>query len=207
MKHTKKRKFTTLIIGVAILALLCGVLLIVRQKASAYEDAESAESSKTVFDITADQIQKISYTTSSGTELQFARDKKKKWTDATGKVTALDQTKVGTLASSFTGVKLTKKISNVKDLSEYGLDKPVYTCSFTDQKGKTTKFYLGSTNDAASVIYLYIDGNTSTVYAVSTGITSEIESKTSMSDYLPDSTASANSASANSTSKASSTKS
>ncbi len=202
MKSAKK-KLTVLGICAVVLVLLCAVLVIVRRKASDYEDAQSAESSQTVFDITADKINAISYTTSDGTELKFTRNKDKKWTDESG--TALDQTKVGTLASSFTGVKLTSKISDVKDLSEYGLDKPTYTCSFTDSDGKTTKFYIGSTNDSANVVYLYIDGDTSTVYAVSTGITSEISSKTSYDDYKPDSTASSNSASSNSVAEASST--
>lgn len=203
MKKTKKNRLTVLIICAAVLALLCGVLAIVRQKASDYEDAQSAENSKSVFDITADKMTAVSYTTSDGTELKFTRNKDKKWTDESGNV--LDQTKVGALASSFTGVKLTSKISDVKDLSEYGLDKPAYTCTFTDSDKKTTKFYIGSTNDSANVVYLYIDGDTSTVYAVSTGITSEISSKTSYDDYKPDSTASANSASTDSVSEASST--
>lgn len=189
MKKTQKKKLTTLGICAAALAALCIVFVVVKQRADAYEEKESEDSTETVFDITADQIDEITYTTADGTELQFTKDDDGNWTDKSDG-TVLDQTKVGTLASSFTGVSLTQKITDVSDLSEYGLDSPVYTCSFTDSDGTTTKFYLGNTNDTASVIYLYIDGDPSTVYAVSTGITSQIESKTSMDDYLPDSTAS-----------------
>lgn len=204
MKKANKRKITTLIVSAAVLILLCVVLIVVRNRASAYEEAESAKSNQTVFDITADQMTEITYTVSGGTELDFKKNDDKKWTDASDG-TVLDQTKVGTLASSFTGVKLTETISDVEDLSEYGLDQPSYTCSFTDKDGKTTKFYLGNTNDSANVIYLYIDGDTSTVYAVSTGITSEMANYSSMDDYLPDSSASANSVSeASSTQEASS---
>lgn len=194
----KKRRITVLGICAAVLVLLCVVLAVVKKQASDYEEKESEESSQTVFDITADQIDDITYTASGGSELHFKRNDDGKWTDESG--TLLDQTKVGTLASSFTGVKLTKKMTDVSDLSEYGLDQPSYTCSFTDKDGKTTTFYLGNTNDSASVIYLSIDGDADTVYAVSTGITSEISSMTSMDDYQADSAA----AEADSTAEASS---
>lgn len=185
MKKNKK-KLGILIGLVAALLVLVGVLQIVKSKANDYEDAQST-ATKTVFDVKADKIKAVSFQPNGGTKLSFTKNSKK-WVSDQEPNTTVDQTKVGELASGFTGVTLTKTIKNVTDLSQYGLDKPTYTCSFTTTDGKTTNFVIGSTNDTASVTYLMKSDDKSTVYAVSTSITSELTGKTKVSDFAPDST-------------------
>lgn len=191
MKKSKKR--LGILIGLAAaLLILVGVLQIVKSKANAYEDSQST-ATKTVFDVTVNKIKAVSFQPSGGTKLSFTKNSKKKWASDQEPNTTVDQTKVGELASGFTGVTLTKTIKNVTDLSQYGLDKPTYTCSFTTTDGKTTNFVIGSTNETASVAYLMKSDDKTTVYAVSTSITSELTGKTKVSDFAPDSTASSTS--------------
>lgn len=197
MKKNKK-KMGILIGLVAALLVLVGALQIVKSKANAYEDAQST-AEKTVFDVTVSKIKSVSFQPSGSTKLSFTKNKKKKWVSDQEPDTTLDQTKVGELASGFTGVTLTKKIRNVTDLSQYGLDKPTYTCSFTTTDGKTTIFVIGSTNETAGVAYLMKSDDRTTVYAVSTSITSELTGKTKVSDFAPDSTASSTKETASST--------
>lgn len=186
MKKNKK-KLGILIGLAAALLVLVGVWQIVKSRASAYEDSQST-AAKTVFDVTVSKIKAVSFQPSGGTKLSFTRNGKKKWVSDQEPDTTVDQTKVGELASGFTGVTLTKTIKNVTDLSQYGLDKPTYTCSFTTTDGKTTDFVIGSTNDTAGVAYLLKSDDKTTVYAVSTSITSELTGKTKVSDFAPDST-------------------
>ena len=212
----KKNKLTSLIIACAVLVAVLVVFLVVQNRAKAYNDAQSAASTDaTLFDgLTVDKIKSISYTVSGSEELTCTRvdeadaSSSSSTSEAASEATSdststdattwvcdqypaetLDSTKVGALASSITGVTVTQQIDSVTDLSQYGLDEPSITGSYTDTDGKTTSFTIGNTNTAASVVYLYLGDDTSTVYAVSTSISDYLTK--GISDYLPDSSSTA----------------
>lgn len=206
----KKSRLTSLILALAVLVLALAVFLIVQKRATAYNDAQSAASEKdTLFDVSVDQIEKVSYTSSGSEELSFTRNTESTeeisgdvasdsssaasettvWTCDQHPDAVLDSTKVGALASSLTGVSITQEMDGVTDLGQYGLDKPAVTGSFTTRDGKTTAFAIGSTNSAASVVYVYLNDDKATVYAVSTGLTSYMNQ--TIDKYLPDSSAAA----------------
>lgn len=206
----KKRKMTSLIIACAVLIVALCALVLVKKKANDYNDAQSAASTKeTLFgELTVDQIESISYTASGAEELTFTRSEGTSstveaasdsnasdaadttaWTCDQHPETTLDSTKVGALASSLTGVSITQEMDGVTDLSQYGLDAPAVTGSFTTTDGKTTSFTIGSTNSAASVVYVCLNDDDSTVYAVSTSLITNLTK--GLADYEPDSSTTA----------------
>ncbi len=196
--NKKRHRMTVLLVSAALLIVLLTVLIAVRKKAEAYMAAESDSGSEVLFDISANDIAKISYTPDGGSEVAFTRNDTDsvdsagaavtEWTSDSSPDFTVDQDKVDTLAASITGITVTQVISDVTDLGQYGLDKPLYTGAYTLKDGTSVTFTIGSTNETASVTYVLKDGDTSTVYAVSTGLTSEM-TKT-LNDYAPDSTAS-----------------
>lgn len=185
MSKTNKKRLFGLVGGLAALLVLVAVFLVINHKAQTYQDDQAAKDKEMIFTLTADQIDKVSYQAADGSPLAFTRTEKGDWTADQKPDTKLDQSKVGALVSGFTGVTLKQTIKDVKDRSVYGLDQPRYTCSFTDKDGKTTKFYIGSTNDAANVSYLYLDQDPGTVYAAASSIEQELQGKTDLSAFLP----------------------
>lgn len=104
----------------------------------------------------------------SGTTTEMA------WVDPSDPDRDLDETTCGTLASSLTGVSITQTLTDVDNLSEYGLDNPSYVVEITFTDGSTKKITIGDTNSVSGTVYCYLDDDTATVYAVSTSITTNL---------------------------------
>ena len=210
---------TGLIIGAAVLVVLVVVLLVVQKQAKKYEDAQDAKDSlitQTSDEISkisytasgaatvniSRQAKEVEVTTSdtssadesgivtSASDTSSTTTKTEDiWVDDDDASVNLDTSKCNTLASSLTGVSITQTLKDVTDLSEYGLDSPSYTVNLTFKDGSTQTITIGSTNDAASAVYCYLGDDTSTVYAVSTSLT------TDLGDTISDLTASSTSSS------------
>ena len=86
---------------------------------------------------------------------------------ATLKDDAIDQVAVSALASSLTGVRLYRTITDVTDLKQYGLDKPRYQVEITDTSGAVTRITVGAYNETAGKLYCLLGDDRETVYAVS----------------------------------------
>ena len=80
---------------------------------------------------------------------------------------AIDQVAVSALASSLTGVRLYRTITDVTDLKQYGLDKPRYQVEITDTSGAVTRITVGAYNETAGKLYCLLGDDRETVYAVS----------------------------------------
>jgi len=86
---------------------------------------------------------------------------------ATLKDDAIDQVAVSALASSLTGVRLYRTITDVTDLKQYGLDKPRYQVEITDTSGAVTRITVGAYNETVGKLYCLLGDDRETVYAVS----------------------------------------
>ena len=86
---------------------------------------------------------------------------------ATLKDDAIDQVAVSALASSLTGVRLYRTITDVTDLKQYGLDRPQYQVEITDTSGNVTRITVGAYNETAGKLYCLLGDDRETVYAVS----------------------------------------
>ena len=185
-RRNRKRKAVTLLIGVMVLAALSGVLFAVRRMA-ARQEAKETEGRALVIEETADQIMAIRCTPSGGREVAFER-REGLWVSTSDPEIKPDQTKVGILASSVTGVAVTQTIADAENLAQYGLETPRAVVVVATADGKVTELAIGDTNEATMDVYCYKNGDTSTVYAVSAGITGSLDH--TIDDYLEESAAS-----------------
>ena len=86
---------------------------------------------------------------------------------ATLKDDAIYQVAVSALASSLTGVRLYRTITDVTDLKQYGLDEPRYQVEITDTSGAVTRITVGAYNETVGKLYCLLGDDRETVYAVS----------------------------------------
>ncbi len=174
-----------LLIGVGVIALLIGLYFFVSKKSTEYESSQS-KSYDSLISLTADQISKISWTVTGGDTLSFTRTDGT-WTDDADSSVSLDQDKVNTVASGVTGISIDQTMTDVTDLSKYGLDAPTFTLTVTDTSGNETAVTLGAQNTTASSVYAYKGTDTSTVYSCASTITSTL--KKTISDLTATSSA------------------
>ena len=166
-----KKKMIILLVCVGLLAALVAVYFGVKAKAAQYE-ADQSVTYDNLLTLTADDIKTIAYTNSDNSaDLSFTRTDGT-WALDSDSSFALDQDAVSTLASGVTGVSVYQTLTGVTDLSQYGLDSPVVQATITDTDGNTTTISIGSSNDATSKTYVYLNGDTSTVYVTATSISS-----------------------------------
>ena len=173
MSGKKRNRRARLLAGAAVLLVLVAVLVVAQKKSADYEASESSGSG-TLMDLTADRIKSIAYTKTGSDEVAFTRSEGQ-WSADGDAAFPVDQTKANTLASTMTGVSVTKKMENVRDPAQYGLDKPSYTVQLTDTDGKKTMIAVGSVNDTTNDVYVYLNDDSSTVYAVSTGLLTDLD--------------------------------
>ena len=170
MKKSTK-KLIVLLVCVGALAVLIGVYFGVKAKAQQYE-ADQSVSYDSLISLTADDISQISYTNSDNSaDLSFTRTDGT-WALDSDAAFSLSQDAVNTLASGVTGVSVYQVLTNVTDLAQYGLDSPVITAKVVDKDDKTTTICIGSSNDATSKTYVYLNDDPTTVYVTATSISS-----------------------------------
>lgn len=75
----------------------------------------------------------------------------------------------------------TRKIEDVSDLSEYGLDAPGQTVILTDADGNATTICWGSNNATTGDDYVYCTNDDKVVYTVASSVLSSLSS--SVEDY------------------------
>lgn len=173
-----KKKGLSLIIAVVCLIALCvGYVCLTRYNAK----QESAESEDTisVVDLKAENIQKISYLF-DGEPVTFTKDGDD-WKLDSDTAFAVDKDKVNSLISTIVSMTATRKIENVSDLKEYGLDAPGQTVTLTDQDGKEITLCWGSNNATTSDDYVYNAADSKTVYTVASSVQSTLSK--SADDY------------------------
>ena len=180
-----KKKKTTLIAAAAVLVILLGVLAVVKRDSASRESAENRK--ETLLDLTAADISAVSYSAKDSEEVSFAR-RDGTWYCVTDETVNPDQTQVGILAASLTGSGLTQVLEKVEDPGLYGLADPSYEVDLTDTDGKTYHISVGNVNEMTGDVYVNLDGDEKTVYAVSPGLIANLDK--TLPDYLPEETAS-----------------
>ena len=173
-----KKKGLPLIIAVVCLIVLCvGYVCLIKHNDK--QEKAGSEESIAVIDLKADDIQKISYRY-DGKTITFIKDGED-WKLDSDASFAVDSDKVDSLISSIVSTTATRKIENVSDLKEYGLDTPGQTVILTDQDGKETTLCWGSNNATTSDDYVYNTADSKIVYTVASSVQSTFDK--SADDY------------------------
>lgn len=173
-----KKKGLPLVIALVCLLVLCvGYVCLVRYN-DKQKKAESADAIS-VLNLKADDVGKIAYEI-DGEKVSFTKDGDG-WTLDSDATFEVDADKVDSLISSITSMTATRKMEDVSDLSEYGLDAPGQMVTLTDADGNETTICWGSNNATTGDDYVYCTEDDKVVYTVVSSVQSSLGS--SVEDY------------------------
>lgn len=160
-----KKQKTQLIVVLVILLICVGGYFGLRHYNSVIE-AQEAEAEYTILTVAEDDITQVVSSNENG-ELNITKVDGT-WTFTDDDTQSVDQDTVSTMLSNVLEVTSDQAISDVTDMSVYGLDEPVVTITLVTTDGShTLKF--GDFNETNSLYYMQFDDET-TVYTVSSSI-------------------------------------
>lgn len=160
-----KKQKTQLIVVLVILLICVGGYFGLRHYNSVIE-AQEAEAEYTILTVAEDDITQVVSSNENG-ELNITKVDGT-WTFTDDDTQNVDQDTVSTMLSNVLEVTSDQAISDVTDMSVYGLDEPVVTITLVTTDGShTLKF--GDFNETNSLYYMQFDDET-TVYTVSSSI-------------------------------------
>ena len=125
---------------------------------------------------TADEISSLQYTRSE-VDYHFIHAGGEEWQLADNAAFPLDADAVQTMADKLVSMKGVRKLTDGIVLSDYGLDTPAFTVTVNWSDGSSTCYAMGNATPFDDGYYLNLDGDGSTIYVISTSLTS-IFSKT-----------------------------
>lgn len=102
------------------------------------------------------------------------------WVNADDAAFPVNQDAVQALADDLSGLEANRKIEDVQNVSDYGLDAPVFTVTGEWSDGSTTEYAMGDETPFGDGYYLKLSGSNTTVYTVADSL------KTMFSDTLVD---------------------
>lgn len=166
------KKVRNLVIALAVLIVLGVVYFLAKQ--GLFEEKEEAEEAVSVTDMSADDIQEISFKLGEDT-VKFTKteDTWKLESDANFPV---DDEKLGTVIDAVADLEAIRELTDAEDASEYGLDNPINTITVKDTDGEEFSLNIG---DSASTGDIYVNSTAKegTVYTVSSSFSSQFDKK------------------------------
>lgn len=163
----KKKKSMYLLLAVLIGLLLVYFGLQAFNKKQQEKESKKAEASKVqVTDADTDDIEALSYTNGSAT-MDFTK-KDGTWYVKDDQDFPLAQSSVESMVTSAAQLTAVRKLSDTDELSDYGLDKPQYTITLTDENGSKTELLVG--NSTGEDYYVKVEGK-DTVYTIDSTLT------------------------------------
>lgn len=163
-----KSKTVKMISAVGVLVVLCGAYAGVKSYVSSQEEkeAEEADQSVDVVDISSDDISSVSFLSEDGEKVILEKEDdswvKKDQTDF-----PLDQDTVNSAVNGIAALTADQKVEGSEDLSEYDLDKPENEITLAAEDGEETTIQVGMKNDSASQYYIKKSGDDEDIYLVS----------------------------------------
>lgn len=146
-----------MVLVLAVLVLAYVLLQIHNKKAS---ETDSGSDSYVVTDFDADSINSITYTY-DGVTTQFLKENDT-WVNADDSTMELDQDKVTNLITEVNNIYSENQLTDVEDLSQYGLDPAVVTVWMKSDDATYTLLF-GDYNDTIYQNYVALEGE-NTVY-------------------------------------------
>lgn len=158
-----KKKGLPLLIGIVVLVFLTvAYVILVKHNTETAEEVE--DTTVKMFDLENKDVAALRFTL-DGKEETFTLEGDT-WSLASDATFEVDSSKMSTLLDTVTGMAASRKLEEVTDLSEYGLDEPVQTLVLTMADGTVYIICWGGTNDVTGDDYVYIKEKESVVYTV-----------------------------------------
>lgn len=182
-----KKKGISLAVGVVVLGCLFGTYFALRlHNEKAEEEALTESAAEPILNIDTDKVSSLSFQVGD-TPVTFLQAEDG-WTMAGDKTFPVNSSSILSVLSCLAPLEPVRTLSDVEDLSEYGLEDPQNTLTFTDTDGKETVVAIGDTNSSTGNDYLMVDNDSSTLYTVSTSLRQSLSSDLysyALSEELP----------------------
>ena len=167
-----KKKMLMPLLCLLLLILLLGVYFILKNNKK--EEGESTESAETIAvnELDASQVASVSFLV-EGEEKKFVRQEETWQLEGDGSF-PLDESKINTVVNRSCGLTAERRLDDVEDLSEYGLQDPSNCITLVTSDGTERRIYVGDKNKATGNTYIYMDDQKTLVYIVSVDYASVI---------------------------------
>lgn len=171
----KKKKWLMPVICLAILLLLLGAYFMMKNQNSESEKKDEQVDEVKVTELEADDITKVEFKV-EGEKVSFTKNEDS-WTMDEDTEFPLDSTKLTSLVNGFSSLTAGRKISDISDLKEYGLEEPQNYVTLTQKDGSITTVYVGNKNATTANTYVYLNEDKNTVFTVSNDLGTLIPDK------------------------------
>lgn len=161
----KKKKWMPLVVCAVLLVILFVVYFMLKNQNAKSEEEENADTSIQVLNVATEDVVSIRFKLDGKEETFTLQDET--WALESDNSFEVDGDALDSLIATITEMTADRKLEDVTDLSEYGLDEPVQTAVLTDKDGNTYTIYWGDSNSLTGDDYIYINDQTDTVYTVS----------------------------------------
>lgn len=151
-----------LLVAAIVLAALSGVLYWSNhKKASPESDMKvSADAPPKILSIPEADIAKVEIKHKGQDDVTLAKDAAGKWQITAPKTLAADQSNVGSLVSTLSGLTSERLIEDkAGNLAEYGLADPAVEVDVTQKNNKTDKLFIGDNTPTGSSAYVAVAGD------------------------------------------------
>ncbi|MCC8051490.1 MAG: DUF4340 domain-containing protein [Clostridiales bacterium] len=169
MKNNKSFK---LIAGVVVIAVLGGVyygLTVYNKKTE--EAEEEAAAGETILEVDTSALTAVTYTI-DGEQVSFSLQDDGTWQKDDDETFPVDSSALLAPLDEASALKSVRTLTEVEDISEYGLDEPQNTITLTDEDGTETVITIGDNNASTGNDYLMLNEDETTIYTVSTDLSS-----------------------------------
>lgn len=153
----KRKSLTLLILAAVLVAAAIGYALLSRWTAE-QEALEEAGTALPVMEVSADDIQSMTFQAADGTEITLARTDDG-WGYTGDSLFPLDQSYPESMLEAVTGLTASQQFE-AEDVSDYGLDEPSQEITLTLSDGEEMVLTIGDENSLSSSYYLRVDGGT-----------------------------------------------
>lgn len=175
----KKKKWMPLVVCVVLLVILFAVYFILKNQNAKLEEEENADTSIQVLNVAKEDVASIRFMLDGKEETFTLQDET--WKLESDEAFEVDGDVLDSLVTAITEMTADRKLEEVTDLSEYGLDEPVQTAVLTDKDGNTYTVYWGDSNSMTGNDYIYINDENDVVYTVSYSVLESF--KTTLEEY------------------------
>ena len=170
----KKMKQLLVLLGCFIVIMIAyiGTTIVLKNQEEKEEILQSKEEEANTIAITnMDNVSEVSYNNGSES-LSFVK-KEDTWYYKEDEAFPLEQSYITDLVETASKLQATRKLENGDTLQDYGLEEPDKTVTLADENGNHLMLNIG--NSVNGDYYLYVSGNESVVYTVSSDLLSKID--------------------------------
>lgn len=164
----KKKKYLKLLICLIVFVLLIALYVGIKKQGLKKEENEESSFIK-VTALNTEDITGISFYIGDE-QVSFAK-KDATWLMEEEESFPLDDSKIVSILEGVATLNASRKLENISDLSEFGLESPLNTITLTGSDGIITTIEIGEKNTTTNNTYISLNHEKNTIYTVSTDFT------------------------------------